>query len=95
MKAHRKSLQQNARQAGMLAPRWYSNLSFQRSTGQAQGPCDAARNAGGRRWVGGGGGKEGRWLEDSGGEPPSLTEHLGRGFVASSRGSSANPQLAG
>lgn len=42
-----------------------------------------------------GGKMEAQWLEDSGGEPPRLAKDLGRGFGASSRGCSANPQLAG
>lgn len=57
-----------------------------------QGMLEA--NTGGRRWEGGGK-MEARWLEDSDGEPPRLAKDLGRGFGASSRGCSANPQLAG
>lgn len=67
---------------GSLRPSW------------ARGPCDAARNAGGRRRV-----KKGRrrvsvW-RTAVGKPQKLAEDFERGFGASSRGCSVNPQLAG
>ncbi|KAG7222813.1 hypothetical protein INR49_016065, partial [Caranx melampygus] len=74
-KEHRKRSWPHGGKSGARAasPAAATKKSARAAPAELEGPCDAARNAGGQHWreeMGGGGKMEARWLEDSGGEPP-------------------------